>query len=75
MISAYKRVVLDELPSVVLEDGMRYFVDARLPDGSTIASIDDQRVVLRSPAGAEREIVFDRISISRTKGPSLSQRN
>jgi hypothetical protein len=68
-------VRLGELPSVVLEDGMRYFVDARLPDGSTIASIDEQRLVLRSPAGAEREIVFDRISITRPKGPRLSPRN
>jgi hypothetical protein len=68
-------VRLGELPSVVLEDGIRYFVDARLPDGSTIASIDEQRLVLRSPAGAEREVVFDRISITRPKGPRLSPRN
>lgn len=68
-------VRLGELPSVVLQDGIRYFVDARLPDGSTIASIDDQRLVLRSPAGAEREIVFDRISITRPKEPSRSRRN
>jgi hypothetical protein len=68
-------VRLGELPSVVLEDGMRYFVDARLPDGSTIASIDAQRLVLRFPSGSEREVAFERVSITSPKGPYRSSRN
>jgi hypothetical protein len=54
---------------------MRYFVDARLPDGSTIASIDAQRLVLRFPSGSEREVAFERVSITSPKGPYRSSRN
>jgi hypothetical protein len=57
-------VRLGKLPSVVLGDGMRYFVDARLPDGSTIASIESDRLVLRSSSGSRREIVFDGASMT-----------
>jgi hypothetical protein len=45
-----------DLPSVVLEDGMRYFAGGKVPNGSTIKSINDATMVVITPQGVEREI-------------------
>jgi hypothetical protein len=45
-----------DLPSVVLEDGMRYFVGGKVPNGSTIKSINDNALTLVTPQGVEREL-------------------
>jgi type III secretion system YscD/HrpQ family protein len=45
-----------DLPSVVLEDRMRYFVGGKVPNGSTIKSINNTTMVMLTPQGVEREI-------------------
>lgn len=47
---------MGELPSVVLDDGMRYFVGAQLPDGSTVKSIAPERMVVARPHGVESAV-------------------
>ena len=44
---------MGELPSVVLDDGMRYFTGAKLPDGSSIKSIAEDRMVVTRAHGVE----------------------
>lgn len=51
-----REVRMGDLPSVVLDDGMRYFVGARLPDGSTVKSIAQDRMVTTRPHGVESAI-------------------
>jgi hypothetical protein len=47
---------LGELPSVVLEDGIRYFNGGSLPDGSVIKSISEDRMVTLRGGGVERAV-------------------
>lgn len=42
---------LGEFPSIVLDNGARYFEGAMLPDGTTVAHITDTEVVVRQGAG------------------------
>ena len=47
---------MGELPSVVLDDGMRYFVGGRLPDGSAVKSIAADRMVVTRAHGVESSV-------------------
>jgi Inner membrane component of T3SS, cytoplasmic domain len=47
---------LGELPSVVLDDGVRYFNGGTLPDGSLITQIDAERMLTLRGNGIEREV-------------------
>jgi hypothetical protein len=60
-----REVRLGDMPSVVLNDGLRYFVDAKLPDGGRVQSITEDRMVVKRPSGATTTIGFDEVSISR----------
>jgi Inner membrane component of T3SS, cytoplasmic domain len=48
-----REVRTGELPSVVLDDGMRYFVGGRLHDGSVVKSIGADSMVVNRPHGVE----------------------
>jgi hypothetical protein len=47
---------MGELPSVVLDDGMRYFTGAKLPDGSSVKSIAEDRMVVTRAHGVESSL-------------------
>ncbi len=47
---------LGELPSVVLDDNIRYFNGGTLPDGSVIKSIDEARMITVRGSGIERAV-------------------
>lgn len=47
---------MGELPSVVLDDGMRYFTGAKLPDGSSVKSIAEDRMVVIRAHGVESSL-------------------
>jgi Inner membrane component of T3SS, cytoplasmic domain/Inner membrane component of T3SS, periplasmic domain len=47
---------MGELPSVVLDDGMRYFTGAKLPDGSSVKSIAEDRMVVIRAQGVESSV-------------------
>jgi hypothetical protein len=70
-----REVRLGDLPSVILGDGVRYFTEAQLPDGSTIASIQADRIILRTRDGAQRELRFDQASVARADSRSATARN
>ena len=44
---------LGAMPSVVLDDGLRYFAGARLPDGGVITAIEPQRLLVTRKGGIE----------------------
>jgi hypothetical protein len=62
--------------SVVLDDGVRYFVGAKLSDGSSLKLIDSHRVVLISAGGEERLLPLGEASrvsdLGPVVGPSLA---
>jgi Inner membrane component of T3SS, cytoplasmic domain/Inner membrane component of T3SS, periplasmic domain len=47
---------MGELPSVVLDDGMRYFAGAKLPDGSSVKSIAQDRMIVTRAHGVESSL-------------------
>jgi Inner membrane component of T3SS, cytoplasmic domain/Inner membrane component of T3SS, periplasmic domain len=47
---------MGDLPSVVLEDNIRYFSGGTLPDGSVIKSITEDRMLTTRGAGVERAV-------------------
>jgi hypothetical protein len=51
-----REVRVGDLPSVVLDDGVRYFVGGKLPDGSAIKSIGDDRMVVARAHGVESSV-------------------
>jgi hypothetical protein len=69
-----REVRLGDLPSVILSDGLRYFTEGQLPDGSTIASIQADRVTLRMRDGTQRELRFDQGTVSRSESRSATAR-
>jgi Inner membrane component of T3SS, cytoplasmic domain len=50
-------------PSLVLDDGVRYFVGAKLIDGSSVKSIDAKRVLLLGVNGSERAMPLGDASV------------
>lgn len=70
-----REVRLGQLPSVILSDGLRYFPEGQLPDGSTIASIQADRIKLRMRDGTQREWRFDQVSVTRAESGSATARN
>lgn len=44
---------LGAMPSVVLDDGLRYFAGAKLPDGGVITGIEPQRLLVTRKGGIE----------------------
>ncbi|MCY7314628.1 MAG: hypothetical protein LH480_03150 [Rubrivivax sp.] len=47
---------MGELPSVVLDDGIRYFHGGTLPDGSVIKDINEDRMLTLRGSGVERAV-------------------
>jgi hypothetical protein len=70
-----QEVRLGELPSVVLNDGLRYFVDARLPDGSRIDAIDAERLVIVRTGGVKQVMPFEQVSILRSATAEPPRKN
>lgn len=50
---------LGALPSVVLDNGVRYFIGAVLPDGSRLQGIQADRLIVVPPQGGERVVMLD----------------
>jgi hypothetical protein len=50
---------LGALPSVVLDNGTRYFTGALLPDGSRLQGIQADRLIVMHPQGGERVVLLD----------------
>jgi hypothetical protein len=70
--------------SVVFDDGVRYFVGAKLSDGSTLQRIENSRIVLQGAGGLERVLPVTEASvvsdlgafeIKRSNAGSASTRN
>jgi Inner membrane component of T3SS, cytoplasmic domain/Inner membrane component of T3SS, periplasmic domain len=66
---------LGDMPSVVLDDGLRYFVGARLPDGGRIQSIDAVHMTITRPDGSTSTFSFEQNSVSRSATADANSRN
>ena len=59
-----REVRLGTLPSVVLDNGARYFEGARLPDGAWLQRIEDRAIVIRQGDGEHRIVLPETTSVS-----------
>ena len=68
-----QEVRLGAMPSVVLNDGLRYFAGAKLPDGGVITGIEPERLLVTRKGGVES--VVSLADVPRVGAPaSLSAR-
>jgi Inner membrane component of T3SS, cytoplasmic domain/Inner membrane component of T3SS, periplasmic domain len=64
---------MGELPSVVLDDGMRYFAGAKLPDGSSVKSIAEDRMIVTRAHGVESSLsLVDAPRSKASEAPAVS---